>query len=264
MKTTQSLIAALALGVTAFTTACNKDDNNSSGGVSGSAQVTMNLKDGPAAYDALYLDIQQVQIMTDANGTINVPVARPGRYNILNFRNGLDTLLLQTTLPAGRISQMRLILGPNNSVVVGGTAYPLSTPSAQESGIKLNLDQTLAANGAYTFWIDFDAAKSVLQTGNGQYKLKPVMRAYSAQTNGRIQGYVLPYISATTVYAINGADTFSAMPASNGFFRIDGLPQGNYNVWYDASAGTFRDTTRANVQVTYGQITDLGSLTLLP
>jgi hypothetical protein len=258
----QSALTALLLTTALFFSNCNKSDD--SGGSSGNAQVAVRLTDAPAAYEALWLDIQQVQIISEAGATTTLTPARPGLYNLLALRNGIDTLLTTAAVPSGTVSQIRLILGPNNSIVVSGTSYALNTPSAQESGLKLNLHETLVAGGSYTFWLDFDAGKSILQTGNGQYKLKPVIRAYTALTDGRISGYVLPLASLTTVYAINGTDTFSAIPASNGYFQIGGLPSGNYQVLYDAGVATYSDVTVNNVQVSYGATTDLGVRTMVP
>jgi hypothetical protein len=262
----QYLFAA-AFGILGLAS-CSKDDDtntNNPGNNSGKATVSMRLTDGPADYDAVYLDIQQVEVTMEGSSAVMLTPIRPGQYDILRFRNGLDTLLLRTEVPAGKVGQIRLILGNNNYVVVNGVSHQLTTPSGQTSGIKLNLQETFMAGGAYTIWIDFDAAKSIHQTGNGKYMLKPVIRAYSATTDGRIKGYVLPLAAGTTVYAINGVDTFAAIPDPvDGFFRITGLPQGSYQVWYDAQLGTYSDVWKNNVQVTYGQETNLDVVTLLP
>lgn len=257
-------ILAVMLGLIVAFSSCSKSDDGNNNGGSGSAQVGVRLTDGPADYDHIWLDVLRVEILTDAGASTSLPALRPGLYDLLALRNGVDTLLVSGPVPAGTVSQIRLILGSNNSIVVNGNAYPLNTPSAQESGLKLNLHETLQPGGSYTFWLDFDAAKSILQTGNGQYKLKPVIRAYTALTNGRISGYVLPLASLTTVYAINGTDTFSAIPAANGYFQITGLPAGTYQVVYDADATGFSDFTLGGVNVTYGATTDLGVRTMVP
>jgi hypothetical protein len=257
------LAGALLVGTTSFFASCNKDDDGGTSG--GKAQVSFRLTDGPADYDAVNLDIQAVEVTMAGSSAVTLTPVHPGVYNILQFSNGLDTLLMRADLPAGTVEQIRLILGSNNTIVVDGTSYPLSTPSGQTSGVKLNLHQTFAAGGAYNVWIDFDAAKSILQTGAGDYKLKPVIRAYSALTDGRIKGYVLPLAAMTTVYAVNGVDTFSAIPnALDGFYRITGLPAGTYNVYYDAGLVTYQDTAINNVTVTYGTEVNLNTITLLP
>lgn len=242
-----------------------KKDNNSNPPASKTAQVSMHLTDGPADYDHVYLDIQQVDVTMAGSSAVTLNVVRPGIYDILRFRNGLDTLLLRATLPAGDISQIRLILGNNNTVVVDGVSHPLNTPSAQESGVKLNLKQTFVAGDSYDVWIDFDAAKSILKTGSGSYKLKPVIRAYGSLTLGKIKGYVLPLNAFATVYAINGTDTLSAIPSSaDGFFAINGLSAANYKIWVDPGVTLFQPYVQSDVTVVYGVETNIGTITLLP
>jgi len=262
MKGIKLLFTAILASMLVFS--CKKDDDNTTNPTTNNntAKVSLHLTDGPADYDAIYIDIQSVEVTMEGSSAVTLTPVRPGVYDLLQLRNGLDTLLLVANLPAGKISQIRLILGNNNSIVVDGQGYPLSTPSAQESGVKLNLKETLVAGGAYDIWLDFDAGKSIVETGNGKYKLKPVIRAYSALTDGRIKGYVLPFGAFITVYAINGVDTFAAIPnAIDGFYVFTGLPSGNYQVYFDAAAITYVDTT-VNVQVNYGSEVNLGTTIL--
>lgn len=243
---------------------CKKDKDNDVDTKGGTATVSMRLTDAPGVYDHVYIDIQQVVITMEGSSAVTVAPIRPGIYDILQFSNGIDTLLMETTVPTGKVSQIRLVLGPNNSVVVDGTTHAMSTPSAQESGLKLNLKETLVAGGVYTFWLEFDASKSIVQTGNGGYKLKPVIRAYSALTDGRIKGYVMPLNAFATVYAINGTDTLSAIPDATGFFMFGGMTEATYTIWVQPGILGLQPYTTGNVQVTYGAETNLGTITLLP
>lgn len=241
---------------------CKKDNNTNQSAQT--ARVNMHLTDAPADYDAVYIDIQSVEVTMDGSAAVTIPAIRPGVYDLLKFKNGLDTLLLRADIPAGKISQMRLKLGANNSVVIDGQTYAMNTPSAQESGLKLNLKQEFAAGGSYDVWIDFDAGKSIVETGSGKFQLKPVIRAYSALTDGRVKGYVLPGTVLTTVYLSDGVNTYAAIPAPDGFFMFSGIPEGTYSVTLDASVVTFTDVTINNVQVKYGTTVDLGVTTLVP
>ena len=107
---------ALLLG-SSFLTSCKDDDNNNNT-TAGKATVSMHLTDGPADYDAIYLDIESVEVTMAGGSPIVLTPIRPGLYDILRFRNGMDTLLVRADLPVGTINQIRLILGPNNSIVV--------------------------------------------------------------------------------------------------------------------------------------------------
>jgi len=65
--------------------------------------------------------------------------ARPRLYNLLAFRNSVDTVLTVVDILAGNLAQIRLILGSNNVIETSAGSYPLETPSAQQSGLKINL-----------------------------------------------------------------------------------------------------------------------------
>lgn len=263
-KMKMSFIVLFAMSLTLLTIAsCKKNDDNNTT-QKGTAKVSMHLTDDPANYDAVYIDIKSIEVTVEGSSAVSIAPIRPGIYNLLKFRNGLDTLLARADISAGKVGQIRLILGDNNAVVVGGISYPLNTPSAQESGLKLNINQTFVAGGAYDMWLDFDAGKSIHQTGNGKYMLKPVIKAYSQLTDGRIKGYVLPVSALVTVYATNGVDTYSAIPAVDGFYMFTGLPEGTYQLTYDAAIASFIDITIPNVQAKYGTTVDLGITTLLP
>ncbi len=254
------MVAGLSL---VFFSACKKDDQPSNT-TAGKAEVKMHLADGPSAYDAVYIDIKNVELTMSGSSAVTLAPIRPGVYDLLKFRNGLDTLLLRADIPTGTVSQIRLILGENNGVVVNGVVHSLNTPSAQESGLKLNLKDNFVAGGSYDVWIDFDAGKSIVETGSGKYQLKPVIRAYSTLTNGRIKGYVLPAAAMTTVYASNGIDTYAAIPNTDGFFQFSGLPEGTYTITYDATMGAYLDIVLPNITVNYGVTVDLGIKTLTP
>ncbi|WP_143307984.1 DUF4382 domain-containing protein [Chitinophaga vietnamensis] len=257
--------AALAAAATLFTS-CSKNDDNSSG----NARMTVLLTDAPSPYDAVNVDVQGVQVnaSSDASTTTgwqSLQLLRPGVYNLLKFRNGLDTVIASQGLPAGQISQIRLVLGTNNSVVIGGTSYPLETPSAQQSGLKLNLHANLTAGVEYRLWLDFDANRSVVMTGNGKFMLKPVIRAYSQADGGSIKGVVLPPTAVKGIFAIQGTDTVaSSIPDPvTGVYLMAGISAGTYNVAI-AGNGTVKDTTVTNVNVSTGQVTSITNITLHP
>ena len=69
---------------------------------------------------------------------------------------------LQSGFWQKHISQFRFILGDNNTVVVDGITYPLKAPSGQQSGFKVNVDETLTEGVKYEVWTDFDVQKSIV------------------------------------------------------------------------------------------------------
>ena len=259
MKKKLVLPLAMVLCAALFFGACSKSD--SAGG--GTAQLDLRLTDAPGAYDALYLDIQGVEFHTDEGGWTTVDAVVPGIYNLLELRNGVDTLIARATLPSGTLSQVRFILGEGNAVVVDGQEHPLKVPSGEQSGLKFNVHQELMPEGSYTVWTDFDAQRSIVHTGNGSYMLKPVIRVFTALTNGRIKGVIAPMELNPVIYAISQTDTVSAFPDEDGFFLLSGLSEQDYMVIAqpDSLSGLQADTI-VTVPVRFGSISDLGTINL--
>ncbi len=254
MKNIQFITLAL---ITALLFSGCKDDESSSGE---KTLYQIHLTDLPANYDAVYIDIQEVQVHTDANGWETLST-QAGIYDLLKLTNGIDTLVASDSLPVGVVSQIRFILGPNNSVVVDSVSYPLSTPSAEQSGLKLQVHQELVAGITYSILIDFDASRSIHQTGNGTYKLKPVLRTITQGIDGAIKGDLDPDGVAATVLAISGTDTFGTTVDSLGMFLIQGLAAGTYDVQIIPDT-IYNQQTITGVSVTAGTVTDVGLINL--
>ncbi|MEO7991539.1 MAG: DUF4382 domain-containing protein [Chryseolinea sp.] len=247
-------ILSIALGIVAFAfIACSNDNETMS-------RIEVHLTDAPGDYEAVNVDIQGVEVKSqDNSGWISLDVNK-GIYNILDFTNGLDTLLGTGEIPAGKINQIRLILGANNSIQIANVITPLTTPSAQQSGLKLNIDTTFQADVTYVILLDFDAARSIVPAGeSGKYILKPVIRAIAEATSGAIKGQVSPATSTPAVYAISGIDTVGTAFADTvtGNFIIKGLISGSYKVSFAPKTG-FQTVTKDLVNVSVGSITDLG------
>lgn len=236
----------------------------------GTSRLTVYLTDAPADYDAVNIEVVglQVKASTDPGegGWQTMPLpTTPVTYNLLEFTNGMETLLSSIELPAGKISQLRLILSNNNTIAVNGVTepLPLEVPSGQESGLKFNIHADLIAGIEYKLWIDFDCARSVVVNGAGDYILKPVIRTFTEATSGAIKGIVLPTAAGATISATNGTDILGAIPdPTTGEFLIRGVTAGTWTVTIDANNG-YLDQTINNVSVSIGLVADIGSVTLL-
>ncbi len=246
---TVASIAVLSVG-------CKKDDTNKEDAV-----LSIRLTDAPASYDAVYIDLAAIELTGNQNQPIQINVI-PGIYNLLDFTNGTDTLIAIGGLPSGRVQQIRLILGNNNSVVVNGVSHPLSTPSAQQTGLKLQWHQDLEPGIAYMVLLDFDAGKSIVEEGNGTYSLKPVIRIIDTAISGSIQGAVNPPGEICYVEAVDANNnSFSSYSDSTGGFLISGVPAGSYTVTVTPDPPLVPVVIN-NVTVNNGSITQLGTVNL--
>ena len=238
---------------------CSKSDQTAM------TKFEIRLTDSPGDYQEVNIDIQDVQVnsQTGETGWQSVNIKK-GIYNLLNFTNGLDTLLGTALLPVGHLSQIRLVLGTNNTLKINDQIISLTTPSAQQSGLKLLVNADLQAGITYKLLLDFDVAKSIVSTGSNTFKLKPVIRVISQALTGAIKGLVTPAISTPAVYAIMGSDTLATTYADSvsGKFLLQGLNAGTYLVSFAPKSG-YLPLTKDNVSVAVGNVTDLGTSQIL-
>lgn len=236
---------------------CNK--NNISNNGMDSPRLTFRLTDAPAAYDKVNIDIVGAQAIIDGK-TIELGV-NAGIYNLLDFTNGKDTVIVDQQIPEGQLSQIRLILGENNTIDIGVQSVDLTTPSAQQSGLKLNVQTSFLQGVAYEYIIDFDAARSIVNTGNGKYILKPVLKVYTKAVSGAIEGVVSPAKAKPLIYAISqqldSVSTFA--DTTSGKFMFNGLTEGTYKLRF-LPLSSYNDSTLQNISVKTGVVTKLDTL----
>lgn len=276
MKNKINLIVLGLLSTTAMFYACQKE-------VSGNVFTTDLNKphsvriyltdDQTPVFDSVFIDLQQLQVKLEDDalsngGWVNLDI-RSGVYNILRFRNGLDTLFATGTLPNAKVKKIRLVLGTRNSVMKDGQSFPLKLHN-DDREVVVNLEGNnfeIIAPGQVLFWIDFDASRSIQidNSGSGNhngFRLKSHIRIFTKSHSGSIEGRVLPAEADARVMAINGTDTTIAIPEDDdGEFKIVGLNAGTYTVFVDGH-NNYRDTTIAGVMVRNNEDTHIPTITL--
>jgi hypothetical protein len=224
----------------------------------------VSLTDAPACgFDQVNVTVSRVRVHQSDNASENaagwtdITLNPPRKINLLDLNDPTQPNLAleslgETALAAGHYTQLRLVLVPNNggplfanSVVLSGpppsSEIPLDTPSAVQTGIKLIHQFTVASGQRVDLLLDFDACKSIVQTGNGTYKLKPVIKVIPFVLNG-IDGFVDKALLGNNVVVsaqVNGkivrATVANANPDPNphrGKFFLAHLPAGA-DVKYD-------------------------------
>ncbi|WP_048439699.1 DUF4382 domain-containing protein [Caenimonas sp. SL110] len=221
------------------------------GGSSAAADGTLRvaLTDAPSCgYDHVWVTVEKVRVhqsssAADADtGWAEITLATPRRVDLLALTNGALEELGSTQLAAGSYSQIRLVLSANSGTnatanavqPTGGAVTALTTPSGQQSGLKLQANFVVASGQTADLVLDFDACKSVVKAGNsGQYILKPVMTVLPRVTSSTIQGAVattLPLAKTTVAAQQNGVTVRSTTPDATGNFALPYLPIGTYTL----------------------------------
>lgn len=289
MKTRNTLSFALILAFTLaiFTTACNR--STSAVMPSGQQALSLYLTDGPGLFDSVLIDIQSIKVLVDtsANTRRNDSTnwdrigaddhrkdtsfvwedlgIKAGIYDLLQLRNGVDSLIANATIVKGAIRLIKITVGTNNSLVKNSVHYPITIPAGAPNYVLIptrgdEYDEFLP--GRSRLWLDFDVARSIIQTRNGAFYLRPVFHFFTVKATASITGQVTPQRDAQAVLTIyNATDTAYALPNPNGNFTVRGLKDGTYSVFVN-STRPYLDTTITNVVVAAPKETSLGVIKL--
>jgi Domain of unknown function (DUF4382) len=248
------------------------DNANGSGNGQGNrSKVSVYFTDHQTPlFDKVNLHIIKLEIKVEDNGTdslggwYNLNIT-PGIFDVLRFRNGFDTLFASGTIPANRkLQKIRMTLGNQNTVVTGGSTFPLDIKD-NDNEVVANLDDSnvdFTPPDQFLFWIDFDAHQSIQVKSNNRFELKSHIKIFTKSKSGRIEGRVLPTAARAIVKAINGSDTATALPEPNGEYKIVALRAGTYKLLFDATANNYQDTLVNNIIVRHNEDTQVNTITL--
>ena len=266
-----------ALSVAWFAIGCSNSVTSASKGVASvnvvlSDPATCQAPSGPFVH--VYVTITDVKASVNASAGDNdssfvdlTPglAQAPKQIDLLGQANNqcfLASLGATTQLQAGQYQQIRIILADNsttfsgnncvgaaNCVVTSSGNFPLQLSSESKTGIKIPSGQiasggfNIAAGQTKDLDIDFNTCVSIVQEGNGKYRLKPVLHAGEVTTtSSSINGTVIDNatgnaINGSVLVALeqkdaNGIDRvfMSTLTTSTGAFVFCPLPSGTYDV----------------------------------
>jgi hypothetical protein len=222
------------------------------GASAANGQLRIRLTDSQSCnYESVFVTVTEVRVSqsssaSDSDATAWVPLTmNPARQvDLMTLRNGAFEDLGTLPLPAGTYQQVRLVLASNGPSApyanyltldsVAGTPIALKTPSAQQSGLKLNVHATVEPGQLAELTLDFDPCKSVVKAGSsGNYNLKPVITAYTNAVND-IEGYTVAGALVSAQRA--GVSVKSTTADAQGLFVLWPINAGTYDVVITAPA----------------------------
>ncbi len=169
-------------------------------GCGGPQRVRFYLTDAPLDNAAhVYVTLTGLKIFPSEGGTVatdagttdaGVPLetgpqtivfSEPKTYDLLALRNGARELLGQADV-SGRIEHMSLFMNGTATVVYAdGTSEDATVPSGASSGLKIMGPFPVSGE----VLLDFNAAESIHDTGNGKLIMRPVIHVIiNGQTVG--------------------------------------------------------------------------------
>lgn len=225
-----ALVFGSLLAVTIAVVACSSTSGNTASGMGTmsvmlSDPATCQAPDGP--YSHVYVTISDVEASVSStasatdNGWVDLTPGlskSPKQVDLLGLANNqcfLASLGDSLQLQAGSYQQIRVILDGNSAPIPGNlcgnanncvmltadttnTPHTLQLSSEAQTGIKIPPGQiaggaiTVATGKTEDLDIDFNTCESIVQEGNGQYTLMPVLRAgVVSATSTSINGTVV-------------------------------------------------------------------------
>lgn len=254
-----SLAFVCLLAITWAMVACSSMSSTPSASGMGNVTISISdpatcQSSGGGPFQSVFVTITDVQANVSSSsdsGWVDLTPSlskNPKQIDLLNVPASSDNCFLATLgdaleLQAGTYQQIRIILASNSSTGVSGNqcgsanncvvvnnhsglkTYPLQLSSEAQTGIKIPSAQiaggalNVAAGQTEDLDIDFQTCASIVQEGNGQYRLKPVLHAgVVAATSSSLNGSVL---DASTGNAATGTvEVALEQPDSSGINRV--------------------------------------------
>lgn len=252
------------------------------GGGGSSSRLQLFLTDAPIDAYAINVTISSIEVHSDANGWQTIKDYDPAlTINLLDYqaKNDLDSdpgtianyLLLDQPLSPGHYTMIRLHVTEVRIVVNEGddpAGVPVDINNLEQTGIKLNHEFDVPEGEVCAVLLDFNGKESIVEMGNGNYRLQPVIAAVPKNVVGRITGTVVfkdasevvvpvpappvtvgAYASGTTTLVSIG-EVVPSVDGLSGAFTIGALLPGTYDIKVTAT-GYSSDAVRLAV-VTLG------------
>ena len=259
----------LALGLAIIGCGGGGDDGTTGSGGRG----TMNVRLADAldpTITALVINVTRVEANVDG-GWQSIPVQET-EVDLLDLVKN-DILLATGDVPAGHYNQVRVFIDSATVTDSEGT-HNVTIPSSEQTGIKLNVNADIEPNQIVTLLLDFNVDKSLIKTGSGVYKLKPVIPVVVKVLSGTITGMVhdsagavAPDTHVRAIYTGGGnypdTEVNTNYTLDDGTFKLWALLPGTYTLEFSRTVGETTETkTVEGVVVTANSNTDVGMVML--
>lgn len=237
MLKVKNLILFLLLSVTLG--ACLDGDANQK-----SSLVNVYITDAPGDFDEVYLELKRVEVFVQNSNRggddswvslYYIPLSNV--VNISALVNGSQLILGRSELPLGKITQIKLVFGDEQYLVLDEEPLSLVWEDPSEMEYIIDVDYTLEGGRSYDIVLDIDLARSITDSDQEEvYLFSPKIRSFETGSIAAISGTVSPLAAQPYIYAILGEDSISTLTDDSGNFLFNGLEAGDYAIYINPRA----------------------------
>ncbi len=237
-------------------------------------RLRIELADAPFAFDVLdsamaTIDRVEVNLVggQDAGSSGWEAVStEERRLNLLDLTNGVTATLVDTEVPVGRLSQIRLHVVEAEVFLTDGRTFDLDIPSGDQSGIKIFPDPDIIVVGSLTteLLLDFDVSRSFHPIPASarraeeitEFFFRPSIRCANLSETGTLSGRVFddagtpdvlsddtPIEGAAVTASRNGEEVAATATAADGRYVLPGLLPAEYSLAASANGFTTGERT---------------------
>ncbi|MDO8684875.1 MAG: DUF4382 domain-containing protein [Armatimonadota bacterium] len=254
------------------------------GSGSGSGTLQLFLTDAPMDADEINVKITSIDVHKADGGWTTVKTYSPAlEVNLMDYQalfefdgdplTEAQLLLLDAPLTPGHYTMVRLQF-ESVSCVIDGQTFDVDLQNVAQTGLKLNHEFDVAPGEASALLLDFDGKNSIVSTGQGSYKLQPVVSMVPKVVSGTIRGVVtfkdasdvtVPVPEGASVEIFKAGTTTSAgspgvISTADGSFAVGALLPDTYDIKVNAT-GYAADTVRlAGVVLGVAETKDVGEI----
>jgi len=278
------MVSLVCLTVAAILVGCGGGGSGS--GVSG---LQIYITDAPIDAHGIIVTITSVEVHEATAGWVTLKTYDPPlEIDLMDYQARFEFdgdpatqpeyLLLDQPLAAGHYTMVRLhVSGVGVVLEEGAEPIAVDMNNLDQTGIKLNREFTVASGQSVALLLDFNGKSSIVEMGQGSYKLQPVIAMVPKDISATIKGTVafmdaspapvpVPEGAVLEVYEAGGTTLAGSgsISTEDGSFAIGCLLPGTYDLKVNAT-GYAADTVRLpGVVVGVAETKDVGTITVSP
>ncbi|HSB31495.1 MAG TPA: DUF4382 domain-containing protein [Candidatus Sulfobium mesophilum] len=179
----------------------------------------------PTGVAQVFVTIDEVSVHSSGGQWVSLSMAQtPFTMDLLQFTSGRTTQLVPpATLAPGKYTQLRL--GVQSAMIVTDTGQQLPvTIASGDLKTDKNFNFDVTGGGAVTLTVDFDLSQSLIVTGSGGYKLKPVLHlvntAEAATITGSINVAAYGFDQAVVIVTQDSDNSGNLTPGDEEYTRL--------------------------------------------